>query len=232
MKDSSVITSFKNRKSLSKPKDLNPKGSYRSRDNAENTDEDEIIEMEIFLSDPKKILTDSDRLDIMRRGTGKLTDLERLARLFQLIREDNSQEFKKLLNEDKNVINTMYKKSYLLHEACRRGMADIVTFLLFSNADCNLRDGNGMYPQHNAALSGCMILIDILSVFGHDLNIKDLNGNTPLHLAVMNKDSSIVHMLLSYNVKILKNKEEKTPIEICDDSDISDMFKYLLNGKN
>lgn len=223
MKDNSVYNSDESTISNN-----NIKYNAENGENEENKEnEDEVIETVQFLSNSKKILTEADRIDIIRRGANSLTNLERQTRLFNLIRADNSYEFKKLLEFDinKDIINVIYKKTYLLHEACRRGMADIVTFLLFLNADCNLRDNNGMYPQHNAALSNCAILIDILSVFGNDFNVKDKRGNTPLHLAVMKKERSIINILLSLNVRILKNKEGKTPIDVCEDPVILNMLK-------
>jgi Ankyrin repeats (3 copies)/Ankyrin repeat len=188
----------------------------------EYTDEDELIEMDRFKFDPSQMmLTETDRLDIMRSGKGALTEEERLSRLFNHIRTNNPHEFRKVLSGDRSVINDPFKKTHLLHEACRKGAVDIVTFLLFSNANCSARDSYGLYPQHCAALSAAPVLIDIMSVFGHDLNIKDSKGNTPLHHAVMNRDKTVIHMLLNYKVNILKNDEGNTPIDICNDIEIT-----------
>jgi hypothetical protein len=195
-------------------------------------DQDELIVIDRFHYDPNKmILTDDDRLDILRGENGFLTEDERLSRLFNYIKICKSYEFRKLLSEDNNVINQMFKNTYLLHEACLYGAVDIVTFLLFSDADCNLIDLNGMYPQHNAIQSKMPILIDILSVFGNDLNVKDLKGNTPLHHAVTISDKTIIHMLLNYKVEILQNNAENTPIDICDDLTIKNTLIEYQNKK-
>ena len=196
----------------------------------EATDQDELIEIDRFLYDSRKmILSDADLLDIIHSGDGFLTEEARLSRLFNYIRTDRPHDFRKTLSDDKSIINQMFRETYLLHEACRRGAIDIVTFLLFSDAECHISDLNGMYPQHCAAQSQSPILIDILSVFGHDLNIQDSHGNTPLHYAALNSDKSIVHMLINYKVKILKNNEGLTPIDICDDPAIKSTLTEYQN---
>ena len=178
-------------------------------------------------------LSDTDRTDIMRTGKGALTEEKRLSRLFNLIRSDKAYDFRKLLSEDRNIINQSFKKTHLIHEACQRGAVDIVTFLLFSNADCHIQDSNGMYPQHYAAISNAPVLIDILSVFGHDLNIKDSKGNTPLHHAVLLENKIVIHMLMHYKALILKNIENNTPIDISNDLEIIQTLKeYQISTSN
>ncbi len=187
--------------------------------------EDELIEIDRFEYNPHKmILSEANRRDI-QAGKGNLTENERMRRLFSYIHEENSYEFRRTLTDDNSVINTRHDGTFLLHRACAKGSVDIVTFLLFSNADCNISDDDGLYPQHHAALSGCPILIDILSVFGHDLNILDGDGNTPLHLAVELEDKVMIHMLINYKVRLLKNNENNTPIDICEDRDTLNALK-------
>ena len=190
--------------------------------------DEELIEIDRYEYDSRKmILTESDRLDIMKSGTTSLTNEQRLSRLFNYIRTQESREFRNLLSEDKSVINMKFNNTYLLHEACRKGAIDVVTFLLFSDADCHIRDENGHYPQHAAAQSNCPILIDILNVFGHDMNVKDSDGNTPLHHAVVNEDAHIIHMLMNLEAPMSKNNEGFTPIDICQSREIIEtLLKY------
>jgi ankyrin repeat protein len=190
-------------------------------------DNDEEIEIDKFEYSAKKmILSESDKEDILRSGKGFMTEVERLSRLFAYIRTCNAYEFRKVLSEDRSVINSTHNKTYLIHEACKRGATDIVTFLLFSNADCHMADGYGLLPQHYSVVSNAPVIIDILSVFGHDLNVIDDHGNTPLHHAVKCENKIMIHMLLNYKVdSTIKNVNGKTAFDLSDNSVISIVLK-------
>ena len=148
----------------------------------------------------------------------------RLSKLFDFICSESPNEFRKTLLEDKSVIDIKHDGTYLLHKACKEESADIVTFLLFSNADCTIPDSKGYYPQHYASRAKSGLIMDIISVFGQDLNVKDAIGNTPLHYAVIKNRKNIVKMLMNHKVKILKNNNGLTPIDICGNDEILKMM--------
>jgi hypothetical protein len=176
------------------------------------------------------ILTENDKTNIMNSGTKFLSIRERLTRLFVFIRTDNIYEFRKYISEDRSVINAIHNGTYLLHEACKRGAAEIVTFLLFSNAICNKKNSYGLMPQHYVVKSTNPIIIDILNVFGYDLNVQDLNGNTPLHHAIMHSNKIMVHLLINHNVnQNIKNNNKQTPMNICTNSKILSLLTEYDN---
>jgi hypothetical protein len=172
------------------------------------------------------ILTENDKTNIMNSGTKFLSMQERLTRLFVFIRTDNIYEFRKCISEDRSVINAIHNGTYLLHEACKRGAAEIVTFLLFSNAICDKKNSYGLMPQHYVVKSTNPIIIDILNVFGYNLNVKDLNGNTPLHHAIIQSNKIMVHLLINHNVnQYIRNNNKQTPMDICTNSEILLLLK-------
>lgn len=198
-----------------------------------NDSEDELIEIDPYEYDVAKMeLSDEDRNDILRTGNGFLTEAERLSKLFAYIRTDRAYEFRKVLSEDRSVINTVHSKTYLLHEACRKGASEIVTFLLFSDARCNIKDGYGLMPQHYAVRSKSPTVLDILSVFGHDLNVRDSKQNTPLHHAVILKNRIMIHMLINYKVDpFAENNKKQQPTDLIDnDDDTANVIRNYIRG--
>lgn len=194
---------------------------------------DELIEIDRYEYNSAKMeLSEEDKEDILRTGNGFLTETERLSKLFAYIRTDREYEFRKVLSEDRSVINTVHNKTYLIHEACRKGASEIVTFLLFSDARCNVKDEFGLMPQHYAVRSNSPNILDILSVFGHDLNVKDNDQNTPLHHAVMLKNSIMIHMLLHYRIDpFAKNNDKKTAIDLAADAETRQVLQSYASQR-
>jgi len=71
-----------------------------------------------------------------------------------------------------------------LHLASRRGLSDVVAFLLKSGADVDLQDNDDKTPLLCASEdSGNVAVPQLLLDHGANVNVRDKNGQTPLHLA-------------------------------------------------
>jgi hypothetical protein len=61
-----------------------------------------------------------------------------------------------------------------------------------------------------------------------DLNKQDADGNTAIHLAALNRDASLVSLLLNHGADAFpRNKKGKLPTDICKDDRIKALFKNV-----
>ena len=138
-----------------------------------------------------------------------------MIKLIYFLLNNNFDNFKKIINNNKKIINKMsIKGMYLLHFACYKKKHDFVTYLLYMKADPYKHDAIGKTSQHYAVLSGDSNILNILILYGIRFDIKDIDGNTPLHYAISHEDENIVDILLDNNIDpFIKNNKNLTPVE-------------------
>lgn len=75
--------------------------------------------------------------------------------------------------------------------------------------------------MHRAASKGNLAIVKLLLENDDKLkiNVRDVYGNTPLHLACEEDRQEEARLLVSRGANLeIKNKEEKTPIDLCSPS--------------
>lgn len=79
------------------------------------------------------------------------------------------------------------KGNTALHIAAKKNHSQIVSILLKSGLNPNIKNSAGQTALHEAAKEGCIDVVRKLINFqGVDINIKDNNGNSPISLARLN----------------------------------------------
>lgn len=105
--------------------------------------------------------------------------------------------------------------------ACSKKHIDLLIYLLDHGGDPNKRDNIGDGPLHRAASMEHHECLRILLTHPKSKEIilidsQNNQGNTALHLACECNDATGAFILIDHGASIeLTNKEEKTPIEIC-----------------
>ena len=127
--------------------------------------------------------------------------------LHKYCREGSIQTVKELLSSMKaNKMNIKAKLhethglfSYTpLHEAARRGQAEVLELLLKEKGPVNAMASNRCTPLHLAALGGHSECARLLLKHGADLSAKDEYQRTPLHTAEISARTGVVKVLKSY----------------------------------
>lgn len=167
--------------------------------NNETNSSDEQIDTSEYTKDTRNlILTDEIVLDIISNKSSYNFQQKHIFDAFRFLKNNKLTEFRKLITDHKNLINIKHNKTYLLHEACKLGVSDFVSLLLFLGAKSSIHDDHGLMAQHYAAKSDNCVIIDILALFGNNMNVLDMIGNTPLHFAIINRNYDIIKALMSY----------------------------------
>lgn len=162
-------------------------------------DELELIDMKNYTRDTRDlIISEFDMNKIVNKINTNYS--YHLIDAFKCLRDKNTIKFCKIINNNRQIIDIKYDKTYLLHEACRLGQQECVSILLLMGAKCDMFDDNGMMPQHYAAKSGCTLIVDILILFGNSMNIKDKNNNMPIYYATLNQDTDMMRLLFNYSI--------------------------------
>lgn len=87
-----------------------------------------------------------------------------------------------------------------------------------NDADINITDIRGATPLHRAASKGNLGIVKLLLEYNDKLsvNLRDSYGNTPLHLACEEDRQEEAKLLVQNGASLdTKNKEEKTPLDLC-----------------
>lgn len=137
--------------------------------------------------------------------------------LLLAIRDGNLKKLKKLLNQNKSLINKIYSGQNILLFASESGRKKLVEYLVNKCPELiNFDNKNGISPIHAVILQGNKdIFIYLLDEYPHLLNKKDDNGNTILHNAVYKGNKDIVEYILEKSINLIseKNLYGDTPVD-------------------
>ncbi|RWA06957.1 hypothetical protein EKO27_g8149 [Xylaria grammica] len=82
------------------------------------------------------------------------------------------------------------------HMAARKGQDNIVRTLLQHNADCNLRDGEGLTPLLHATIAGHGEIVRLLLSHGARIDLVDGQSRSALHWAAAERQEAVLRVLL------------------------------------
>ncbi|XP_050671183.1 26S proteasome non-ATPase regulatory subunit 10-like [Leptidea sinapis] len=125
-----------------------------------------------------------------------------------------------LLSKNADVNHKTTRRQTALHYACSKGHKDVVKLLINCDALVNEIDILGATPLHRAAAQGRTEIVEILLKTPQiKLNLCDSTGSTPLHLACEEDRKTVITMLVEAGADMdIKNKENKTPLDLCSTS--------------
>ncbi|GFN75444.1 ankyrin homolog [Plakobranchus ocellatus] len=140
----------------------------------------------------------------------------------------------KLVRSGATVCNEQNKNcTTALHIAAQHGFQDIVNFLLHKGADVNAVDEN-----LNTALilainpASCTEMLKMLLAHGAEVDAHNSEGMTALMKAVEVRDIDAITILIMARADENKrNRRGQTSEDIAMDSDISDIFEYIMHNK-
>jgi len=197
-----------------------------------NNLDDELIDQEFIIDTKILIISESSFNEIKNNNYCIDIVQKNLMNAFHYLKTQKTIDFRKIVTNNKNIINQKYNKTFLIHEACKIGNSDYVSLLLLLGSKCNLIDDYGFMAQHYAVNSKNILVVDILYTFGHSFNLKDKNGNTPFHHAIMNDDINMVKTLITYKTDpTILNNNNKSILDICHiKSDIYHLIKKYYDS--
>lgn len=133
--------------------------------------------------------------------------------------------------------NTM--DSTALHQAAYHGHKNIVKLLLNKDAAVTILNSHNLTPLHcvssvcpqvifnNGKSSDRVKIAKLLLAAGTNVNIQNSFGETALHRAVLCDQIDIVKLLIENGARDLKNKSNKTALEIAKEYYKKKMIKLL-----
>jgi ankyrin repeat protein len=170
---------------------------------------DEIIDPIYTQHIVDMIISEDAHMEIMKEYIEPSANASILADAFKLLKQKEFSRFRNLVTKNKNIINTKYTGTFLIHESCQRGLPECAALLLFLGAECSIFNDKGMTAQHCAVLSGSTVLIDILSLFGHSMNVTSVDNKTPFQYAIDSKNHDMMKALMIYKTDLFINPIEK-----------------------
>ncbi|KAG4187155.1 hypothetical protein ERO13_A08G087200v2 [Gossypium hirsutum] len=162
-------------------------------------------------------------------------------RLVSAARDGDLQEAKALLEYNPRLArySTFGARNSPLHYSAAQGHHEIVSLLLESGVDINLRNYRGQTALMQACQYGHWEVVQILILFGANIHRADyLNGGTALHLAALNGHSRCIRLLLADYIpsipdcwNILKNKsKDKESTSDFDESALREVINKPADG--
>ncbi|GAV71233.1 Ank_2 domain-containing protein [Cephalotus follicularis] len=121
-------------------------------------------------------------------------------RLVSAARDGDFQEAKALLEYNPRLVrySTFGVRNSPLHYSAAQGHHEIVSLLLESGVDINLRNYRGQTALMQACQHGHWEVVQTLVLFKANIHRSDyLNGGTALHLAALNGHSRCIRLLLA-----------------------------------
>uniref|UniRef100_A0A1J3DTG0 RING-type E3 ubiquitin transferase n=1 Tax=Noccaea caerulescens TaxID=107243 RepID=A0A1J3DTG0_NOCCA len=129
-------------------------------------------------------------------------------RLVSAARDGDLQEAKALLDYNPRLArySTFGVRNSPLHYSAAQGHHEIVSLLVESGVDINLRNYRGQTALMQACQHGHWEVVLILILFGANIHRSDyLNGGTALHLAALNGHPRCIRILLSEYIPSVPN---------------------------
>ncbi|XP_010452736.1 PREDICTED: E3 ubiquitin-protein ligase XBAT32 isoform X2 [Camelina sativa] len=159
-------------------------------------------------------------------------------RLVSAARDGDLQEAKALLDYNPRLArySTFGVRNSPLHYSAAQGHHEIVSLLVESGVDINLRNYRGQTALMQACQHGHWEVVLILILFGANIHRSDyLNGGTALHLAALNGHPRCIRILLSDYIPSLPNcwsllKNKKSSIAGFDSSVLHEVINRAADG--
>ncbi|XVE63438.1 hypothetical protein DITRI_Ditri07aG0020700 [Diplodiscus trichospermus] len=162
-------------------------------------------------------------------------------RLVSAARDGDLQEAKALLEYNPRLArySTFGVRNSPLHYSSAQGHHEIVSLLLESGVDINLRNYRGQTALMQACQYGHWEVVLTLILFGANIHRADyLNGGTALHLAALNGHSRCIRLLLAdyipsipdcWNISRNKSKNKESSSEF-DESALREVINRPADG--
>lgn len=117
---------------------------------------------------------------------------------------------------------------YPLHFAASLQQSTIVKVLLDNHAKVDSVSKDGETPLFSAARGGCDSTFDLLIENKAKIEQRDSKGNTVLHVAVSRGHTSIMRNVVQKIDSTIRNKAEKTPLDLAPEAKKEDIVGVLL----
>jgi ankyrin repeat protein len=143
-------------------------------------------------------------------------------RLMAIVRSGKSREVRQMIKDGGIDFAKMSESGlFPVHEAVRRGQADMMKTLARGGADVNGRDGEGVTPLQLSLLSGKSHMARVLIDEGADVKAAHKQGKTPLHLAIEHvSDLRVIRLMIAKGACVnARDDEGATPLHraiVCD----------------
>ncbi|KAL0337792.1 UNVERIFIED_CONTAM: putative E3 ubiquitin-protein ligase XBOS32 [Sesamum calycinum] len=129
-------------------------------------------------------------------------------RLVSAARDGDLQEAKALLEYNPRLVrySTFGVRNSPLHYSAAQGHYEVVSLLLESGVDINLRNYRGQTALMQACQYGHWEVVQILMLLKANIDSTDyLNGGTALHLAALNGHARCIRLLLADHIPSISN---------------------------
>ncbi|XP_020264765.1 probable E3 ubiquitin-protein ligase XBOS32 isoform X2 [Asparagus officinalis] len=159
-------------------------------------------------------------------------------RLVSAARDGDLQEAKALLEYNPRLArySTFGVRNSPLHYSAAQGHYEIVSLLVESGVDINLRNFRGQTALMQACQYGHWEVVQILMLFKANIHKTDyLNGGTALHFAALNGHTRCIRLLLADYVPSIPNflntMRRTQEVSLSDfDEDLSEMINKRADG--
>ncbi|KAH0906705.1 hypothetical protein HID58_038532 [Brassica napus] len=159
-------------------------------------------------------------------------------RLVSAARDGDLQEAKALLDYNPRLArySTFGVRNSPLHYSAAQGHHEIVSLLVESGVDINLRNYRGQTALMQACQHGHWEVVLTLILFGANIHRSDyINGGTALHLAALNGHPRCIRILLSEYIPSVPNcwsllKSNKSSVSGFDRSVLQEVINRAADG--
>ncbi|PIN18222.1 26S proteasome regulatory complex, subunit PSMD10 [Handroanthus impetiginosus] len=154
-------------------------------------------------------------------------------RLVSAARDGDLQEAKALLDYNPRLArySTFGVRNSPLHYSASQGHHEIVSLLIESGVDINLRNYRGQTALMQACQYGHWEVVQILILFKANIHKADyLNGGTALHLAALNGHFRCIRLLLADHVPSIPNFSSILRKRSRNDDSITEFDKSALHA--